>query len=153
MWSRGAELNRFGDPPSRVDSVAWSKGEPLLAAADFSGHIYVWNLALPFRIGHWEMVLPDGTLSHRGRVAWLQGKRLLLAWDQSGVTRFIEVPPVASTEVLLRLAEWVNGAASDAQGALHLLDEPALAERLAQLRAAAKAGALPPSLTRLLPPP
>jgi len=148
----GEELNRFSDPPSRVDSVALSKGEPLLAAGDFSGHIHVWNLGLPFRIGQWEMLRPDGTLSHRGRVAWLEGNRLLLAWDQSGGTRFIEVPPVASTEHLFRLAEWVNGAACDAQGALHLLDEPALAERLAQLRAIAKAGALPPSLTRLLPP-
>jgi hypothetical protein len=151
----GAELNRFGDPPSRVDSVAWSKGEPLLAAADFSSHIYVWNLALQFRIGEWAMAMPDGTPCGPNRVAWLEGNRLLLAWSYSytGLTRFIEVPPVAATEHLLRLAEWVNRGACDAQGALHLLDEPALAERLAQLRAAAKAGALPPSLTRLLPPP
>jgi dipeptidyl aminopeptidase/acylaminoacyl peptidase len=102
----GTELNRFGDLPSRVDSVALSKGEPLLAAADFSGHIYVWNLGLRFRIGHWEMVLPDGTLSHRGRLAWLEGNRLLLAWDQAGLhdsSKCLRLPPLSTCSA------WPNG--------------------------------------------
>lgn len=110
--------------------------------------VKLWSTTPAFHLATWNTDKKD-----YNRAIWAGDEERVLVHGPGGELRLIRLRgPSVQPELLRTLVEWLTARTVNAAGVVLILDEPARAERLARLRAAAARGDLAPAYARHLPP-